>query len=317
MALKNGTRYPTARIAKGQTEAVVYLPDPARGYYRGPRFDWSALVASLRCGGHEVFGEWKPGPHDPLGNDWIVGPACEFGMGPSTGNPPPPGYDAARPRGTFLKIGVGELRKPDAQPYHFGRPYEIVRPAPWRVLAGDSWMEFHQDASLGSWAYRYQKRLEIPAEGNGMRITYRLENTGRRPLRQAWYCHNFIRIDEHPIGTAYRLDLPFQPRFARAEGAAVAAHGRSVQFVRDLGPKEGVFAVIEGYGDSAKDNEVTVRCSSVGVKITGSMRVTRFHLFATRLTVCPELFISFDLAPGRSVEWKDRYLPEPGEAGRL
>src|SRR5512136_184337 len=122
-AITNQGGYPAVTLTGRHAEATVYLPDPSAGYYRGPRFDWSGLMASLRMGGHEFFGEWRIGPHEPLGNDFVVGPAGEFGMGPGTGNPPPLGYDETGPGGLFLKVGAGTRRKPEQRPYHFGGDY--------------------------------------------------------------------------------------------------------------------------------------------------------------------------------------------------
>jgi len=305
--------FPSARISNGRVEAVVYLPDAERGFYRGPRFDWSGMVAVLRCGGHDFFGEWKDAPHDPLGNDFVVGPACEFGMGPETGNPSPPGFEDAAPGATFLKIGVGELRRPDEAPYHFGAAYQIVQPAPWVVRKGDAWIEFRQEARIGpGWGYRYVKRIELASDRPEMLVRYTLENAGDRRLRQTWYCHNFIRVDDHRVGTGYRLELPFAPKLSRVVGEAVEALGNGVAFVKDLGPSEGIFAVIEGHGSHPSHNAVVVRCApgAAAVRIKGDAPVCKFHLFATGLAVCPELFVAIDLEPGASRTWSDRYTLE-------
>ncbi len=48
--------FPETEISNGVIHAKVYLPDPEHGYYRGSRFDWAGVIASLICGGHEYFG---------------------------------------------------------------------------------------------------------------------------------------------------------------------------------------------------------------------------------------------------------------------
>jgi hypothetical protein len=309
--MSNAAAYPSVRLVGPRSEAMVYLPDPSRGYYRGPRFDWTGLTASLLLDGHEVFGEWREGPHDPLGNDFVVGPACEFGMGPQTGNPPPIGYDEAEPGGTFLKIGAGERRKTDARPYEFGGAYPLVNAPKWRVSWGTSWMECREEAGLDAgWGYRYTKRIELCSDGTSMRVRYRLENTGARRFHQTWYSHNFIRIDERPIGVGYRLDVPFAVRFGRTAGDAVAARGNAIEFVKSPGPSEGVFAAVEGYGPDPSQNSVIVRGPTAALRISGDVPVHRFSVFATGRTVCPELFVDIDLAPGRSRTWSDRYSLE-------
>ncbi len=107
--------YPTLEIASRDLRAVITPPDPVRGYYRGTRFDWSGAILSLRFAGHDYFGQWFE-KYDPTNHDAIAGPVEEFG---------PLGYDEAAPGGTFLRIGVGAVRKPEARPYQAFRTYEI------------------------------------------------------------------------------------------------------------------------------------------------------------------------------------------------
>lgn len=303
--------HPAVHLAGRRAEATVYLPDPATGYYRGPRFDWSGMMASLRLDGHEIFGEWKDGPRDPLGNDFAVGPAGEFGMGPDTGNPPPIGWDEAPAGGAFLKIGAGVRRKTEDGPYHFGHAYPLVTAPRWRVSWGASWMACREEAGLETgFAYRFSKRIDLDARGPAMTVRSALENTGRRAFRQTWYSHNFIRIDQRPIGTGYRLEFPFAPTLARTVGGAVEVRGTSLAYVRDLGPSEGMFAVVEGYGRDPAHNAVIVRGPTAALRVGGDAPVRLLHVFATGRVVCPELFVDIDLAPGAAAAWTDRYALE-------
>ena len=64
--------HPQVTIANSQVMAKLYLPDPASGYYRGTRFDWSGVIYSLQCDGHEYFGEWQK-TDDPYLHDRITG----------------------------------------------------------------------------------------------------------------------------------------------------------------------------------------------------------------------------------------------------
>ena len=64
--------FPQAEISNGPIKAKLYLPDPANGYYRGTRFDWSGVIASLEYGGHNYFGPWQA-KHDPKIHDAIAG----------------------------------------------------------------------------------------------------------------------------------------------------------------------------------------------------------------------------------------------------
>jgi hypothetical protein len=50
--------FPKAVLSNGLVQAVVYLPDPQKGYYRSTRFDWSGVVPCLTFKGHTYFGVW-------------------------------------------------------------------------------------------------------------------------------------------------------------------------------------------------------------------------------------------------------------------
>ncbi|SOD95221.1 hypothetical protein [Spirosoma fluviale] len=46
--------FPRTDISNGVIHAKVYLPDSAKGYYQGVRFDWSGVMASLTFSGHSI-----------------------------------------------------------------------------------------------------------------------------------------------------------------------------------------------------------------------------------------------------------------------
>src|ERR1051326_9034710 len=106
---------PQAEITNGQIRVKLYLPDTRNGYYRGTRFDWSGVIASLEYKGHNYYGPWfdkvDPSVHDYryAGNEIIAstcsaisGPVEEFQTAESA-----LGWQEAKPGGTFIKIGVG------------------------------------------------------------------------------------------------------------------------------------------------------------------------------------------------------------------
>ena len=104
---------PSREISNGVVKAKLYMPNSERGYYRGSRFDWSGVIASLEYKGHNFFGVWFP-HYDPKLHDAITGPVEEFrtAEGPEGGL----GFSEAKAGEHFVKIGVGVLRKPDNEP---------------------------------------------------------------------------------------------------------------------------------------------------------------------------------------------------------
>ena len=130
--------YPEAVISNGLIRARVYLPDPERGFYRSTRFDWSGIISELEYQGHRFYGPWFT-QSDPTVRDFIyrdpdivVGPQSGA-MGPAEEFEVPVGYDAATPGGTFLKVGVGLLRRPSAANYNRFASYDIVDAGKWTV----------------------------------------------------------------------------------------------------------------------------------------------------------------------------------------
>src|SRR5690242_15770460 len=147
---------PQTEISNREIHAKLYLPDAQRGYYRGSRFDWSGVVASLEYKGHNYFGVWFP-HYDPRLHDAITGPVEEFrsedgGLG----------YAEAKAGGTFVKIGVGVLRKQDDSEYKFVIPYEIVDGGKWTVKRRSDRVDFTQKlADQTGYGYAYHKTVRL------------------------------------------------------------------------------------------------------------------------------------------------------------
>jgi len=100
--------FPEAEITNGLIRAHFYLPDSKAGYYQATRFDWSGVILSLEYEGHSFYGQWFE-KYSPTTHDAVMGPVEEFA---------PVGYSEATSGGSFLKIGVGTLTKPNESDYN-------------------------------------------------------------------------------------------------------------------------------------------------------------------------------------------------------
>ncbi len=129
---------PSLQISNGLVTATVYLPDATAGFYRGTRFDWAGVVGRLEYRGHTYYGPWftktDPAVRDFVydGTDIVAGPNSAI-TGPveefSTDGQAL-GMRRRRRAGTFIKIGVGVLRKPaDGAPV---QPVSSLRHRGWR-----------------------------------------------------------------------------------------------------------------------------------------------------------------------------------------
>ena len=129
--------FPRLLLSNGSMEVSVYLPDSERGYYRGTRFDWSGIIDSVLVDGHKFYGPLHA-KHDPERHDSISGPAEEFAMYN------PMGFSEASNGESFVKIGVGLLRKGTEQQYRFDAQFEVLQYGERAITYGESWVEFAQ-----------------------------------------------------------------------------------------------------------------------------------------------------------------------------
>lgn len=297
--------YPEAAISNGSIDAKLYLPDAGRGYYRGTRFDWSGQIASLRYKDHEFFGKWFD-KYDPKGHDGIMGPVEEFVAGESS-----VGYDEAAAGGTFVRIGVGAVRKPDEKSYRRFGTYDIADPGKWTVTPAADRVRFvHELGDTGGYAYRYTKVLRLEKGKPELVIEHILENRGSKPIRTAQYNHNFFVIDGKPTGPGTYVEFPFplQP-VAAVRGDAGRIEGGRISYTRELQPGEDFFGEFRGFGPTAKDYDIRAGNTNTGaaVRITGDRPLAKVVYWSIRTTFCPEPYIDLDIAPGKDARWTYRY----------
>lgn len=296
------TPFPQAAIASRGIAATVYLPDARAGYYRGTRFDWSGAVALLSWNGHEYFGEWFA-RHDPLLHDGITGPVEEFLTGDSS-----LGYQEAAAGGTFVRIGVGAVRKPDEPAYRRFATYEIVDPGTWTVTRGaDRITLVHELRDANGYGYIYTKALRL--SNDTLVLEHRLKNTGRKAIETSVYNHNFFTIDKQPTGPDVVVRFAFEPRALRPLGALGDLTGKELTFVRELAKGQSVFAELDGFGPTAADYDVRVenRKTRAGVRVTADRPIVKFVFWSAPATVCPEPYIDASVAPGAESSWRITY----------
>lgn len=119
------------------------------------------------------------------------------------------GYASEAKQGElFPKMGVGLLKQTtDNGRYNKWLPYEVK---PWQrsFTVGENFVEYVQKPQkcMGI-ALKIIRRVSIHA--NTLSITTTIENVGDRPYIGSEYQHNFVAIDDIPIGAGYCLKLPY------------------------------------------------------------------------------------------------------------
>jgi hypothetical protein len=313
--------HPKVTLRSGQMEAVIFLPDKDNGYYRATRFDWSGVVACVAVNGHKFFGEWFS-KYDPLKNDSITGPVEEFrtdngvmGHYPSkspltTIHTEAIGYDEAKPGDTFLKPGVGMLRKVDDRPYGSGTLYPIADAGIWTTHTTRNSIIFQQvlKGSHG-YAYVYTKTLSLDANGIGLSLSHTLKNTGTKMIDTKVYDHDFFVFDDKPAGPGMVVRFRFPPRSVDPMTDLVKIEGNEIQFQREAKPHESINAYITGYSEKVSDYDITVedRSRKIGVEQTSDTPISRILFWTNGIPVCPEVYVHVPTGPGQTSHWKLHY----------
>jgi hypothetical protein len=311
----------TAEISNKLITAQLHLPDLEEGFYRGTRFDWSGIIGKLVYRGHNYYGPWFTRV-DPTVYDFtfqgadIVAGSCGAITGPveefSTDGKAL-GYDDAPPGGTFIKIGVGVLRKPEAggsySPYHL---YQIVDPGTWNVQPGADSVAFTHslaDATSG-YGYRYEKTIRLVPGRPEMVIEHRLTNTGKRRLATSVYNHNFLVLDGQQAGPDFLVKMPFEIKAAQTRNGALAdASGNQIVFKTTLRDRDVVYTAFQGFGTTAADNGFTIENKRVGagLQVTGDRPLSKMALWSIRTVVSIEPFVTMTIDPAGEFSWQYTY----------
>jgi hypothetical protein len=311
---------PEAEITNGQMRIKVYLPDAAIGFYRSTRFDWSGVIYSLEYKGHNYYGPWfqkiDPKVHD-VGYDasGVVSTPCTAMVGPgeeylTAGMAL--GYDEAKPGGTFIKIGVGVLRKVDDSRYDHSKAYDIVDGGQWKVEKGRDYIQFTQElADPGTqYGYEYQKTLRLTKGAPQMVLEHKIKNTGSRPIETSMYNHNFLVLDRQAPGPDFTITVPFQMEASRPPDEKLGEiRGNQILYRQTLENEERMAATVSGFGATAKDNDIRVENRKVGagVRITGDHPLSNLSLWSIRTVLAIEPYITMTIAPGAEFNWKITY----------
>lgn len=311
---------PEAAIANRLLRVRVFLPDANTGFYRGTRFDWSGVIGGLEYDGHEYYPAWfqrtDPKVHDFIydGDDLVASP-CTAITGPAeefVSNGKALGFDEARAGGTFIKIGVGVLRRPDDAQYDPYRLYPIHDGGKWTVARQPETIEFRHtlaDPATG-YAYEYRKTLSVAGGQPRLVLEHGLRNTGKRVIQTSVYNHNFLYLDRQPPGPDCSLAFPFRIRATPTPDNSLAVvREHRIGFSKTLTGEDRVYLALEGFGPDATDYDIRIenRHVGAGLRITGDRPLARLALWAIRAPLSIEPFIAMNIEPGAEFTWRIQY----------
>jgi hypothetical protein len=192
------------------------------------------------------------------------------------------------------------------------RIYDIVDHGKWAVHRTPASIVFTQrvmDPSSG-YGYLYQKTVRLVAGKPQMLIEHHLVNIGRRPIVSSVYDHNFLVLDNQPIGPDFTITLPFEIHPAKPVNTALGTvDGKTISYRKQMQGRDLFGVGIEGFGKTADDYKITIenRQAGAGMKITGDQPLESEELWSIRSILAMEPFIHMSIEPGKDFSWKYTY----------
>lgn len=277
--------------------------------YRGTRFDWNGFVTQATLDGAHTF--CVPESYQPGQGTGGIGLCNEFN------NDQPLGYTTAKAGDVFAKLGIGLLKRPDTTDYNFFRTYEIEQLFPVSVETGPDRARFVvEPLECQGLAARLVKTLSV--KGNQLLIDYQLENVGPQALLVNEYCHNFVGIDQQPIGPDYRLSFPYELNFDTSaqrlfEPDVLSIESKAIGF--STTPQKAFYCRPLGFSRTDQAQwELRHLPSGVGMREYDDFAPLRVAVWGVSHVISAEIFVEISLLPGEKKHWSRRYefLPDAG-----
>lgn len=265
-------------------------------YYQGTRFDWSGVFRSVEYEGESFCDEWFDEP-DPLRNDNVCGPSEEF-FGCQ-------GYEEASVGETFLKLGVGLLRKDSDEPYDWLHTYEIADGGRRSVFRTGRKAVFRH---IMPGRYRYVKTIKLTGNDTFV-IMHKMKNTSKGTLSFRQYCHNFFTFGLPNVGPermvewnasfegTWREDNVNAEKDARRIWMNTPMQKGQKSYIGDLTVTE---PQPDGYGFTLSAGEKVVE-----VKSNAPMDKSVF--WSNHRVFCPEPYVNFSIESGKTAVWWIEY----------
>lgn len=308
---------PQAQIQNKQLHIKLYLPDAKDGFYTGTRFDWSGVIADLEFAGHHLYRPWfssvDPSVRDfTYKDDAIIAAPNSAMTGPVEEFQTPIGYDTAKPGDTFLKVGVGLLKKADDTPYSFAKHFDLVDGGKWTTHTTPSSITFEQvlGGADSQYGYIYTKTLRVDGDSNRLIIEHHLKTVGKIAISTRIYDHNFLTIDGLPVGSAYSITVPYTIQPTRQpDSKFVTTEGSTARYIADLQGQDRVAFGLQGFSTDVKDYRFQIANSTAKVQltITGDRPLVNASVWSIRSVLAVEPFIEIQADPGKEAAWSYTY----------
>jgi hypothetical protein len=257
---------------------------------------------------------------------YLGGLPMEFDIGQESFQPDPPGYNEGSNGSSFIKIGVGILKR-NASPYNFSSSYPVEELAQTTTTWEPDRARFVQTLSGTANGYAYQLEEDVIVKNNSILMHYVLTNTGTKTFTTEQYLHNFLTFSQRNVGPNYRVYFPYQmttsPQVREWEPPVFGQVGRKPGFIDSNPPMVGLENMvlytktissvpktwIYKPDDYLGPDTIAVEQSDTGqrVIIDSSLRSAYIGVWTTSYQVSPEQFIFITLAPGEHATFTRTY----------
>lgn len=235
----------------------------------------------------------------------------------------------------FPKLGVGLLKQPkDNRRFYFMEKYECEPYEMSYNIEGNK-AEFIMEPKESMGVAVSLKKV-VTVEGNEITAHMTVENVGERTVNAFEYQHNFVNIDNIPVGKGYKLEMPFhgemfkfnkcvyknfkpiKPRFLiyilryflkkeLFEGFMEAKES-TIQWIKsmeghtfwaateDIHPEKGLYWKLSNDNTSATVEE---HFSFVPAKVVN---------WGMEHCVCTEVYAPIIVEPGKTYEWERKWI---------
>ena len=263
--------------------------------YNGTRFDRMGMIKEVLLDNKDTF-HARESLVDGQGSDG-QGFYNEFGI------EEPIGYDEIGVGEQFLKIGVGALIKFSHDKYDFFQDYDVELFS-YDVKAKEDTITFISESELiNGYAVRYVKTISI--NHNEMLIEYALTNTGQKDIDTTEYCHNFVAINNRPIGPEYELKFSYPLEVDVEVGEFEVDENK---FILSKSVNEMFYCKLKNFNrDRNQHFELLHKPSKVGFKETSCFNLERVAIWGMPHVISPESFIKIMLKPGEKQTWSRVY----------
>lgn len=290
---------PDHRIILKNKRLEISILKPGKAYMN-PRFDWNGFIAEVCLDGSHHFSA----PHmDETGTIVLGQGLCnEFSMNK------PIGLEASKISGHYPKIGIGLLAD-GTEPKSPRVPASDILPYETRIFEDKSSITFQSMAKdCNGYAFDYKKSIQL--KDNWIIVDYTLRNAGTQPVTTDEYCHNFVLVDDHKIGSDYLLRHPYNLKQVvdstndLTESLSISDDGLTWRYQPDK-----VYYLRTDLSGNGSHGwwELIHKPSGIGMREEVDFTPDVFALWGESHVVSPELFVPIRLQPGETQTWQRRF----------